>query len=164
MDNLTEVSRLTQTSAIVVHHYGKPGREGGGGGDQTRWASSIQDWADTLLGYSPKKNDDLLLRNLDFFKVRCGPEPRPLILARDKETFLHRVFEGDTICSPAKVVSILEDLGGEAEWKILVRAIQSAVGCQERRAREFLQEAVTYGYVLAEGHPQDSRKKVFKIV
>lgn len=164
MDNLTEISRRTGTTAIVVHHYGKPGKDGAGGADQTRGASSIQDWADTLLGYSPKKSDELLLRNLDFFKVRCGPEVKPLILARDKETFLHHVSEGDTLCSPAKVTAIIEGFGGQMERKTLLRAIQSAVGCAERRAREFLDEAITYDYVRAEDHPTDARKKIYKNV
>jgi hypothetical protein len=164
MDNLTEIARCTGTAAVVVHHYGKPGKEEIAGMYRTRGASSIRDWADTLLGFSRKKHDDLVLRKLVFLKVRNGPEPKPLVLARDKETFLHRVSDGDTVCSPGKVRTILEGLSGQVERKELLRAIQAAVGCQERRARDFLQDAVKFDYVRSQEHPDDSRKKIYRVV
>jgi KaiC/GvpD/RAD55 family RecA-like ATPase len=163
MDNLTEINRRTGTTAIVVHHYGKPGKEEAAGMYRTRGASSIRDWADTLLGFSRKNHEDLVLRSLQFIKVRNGPEPKLIILSRDKESFLHQVSDGDTICSPAKVRAILEGFGGQAERKKLLRAIQAAVGCQERRARDFLQDAINQGSIRVEDHPTDKRMKIYKV-
>lgn len=163
LDDLTEINRRTQTTAVVVHHYGKPGREEVPGTYRTRGASSIRDWADTLIGFSRRKHDELVLRNLEFLKVRNGPEPKPLILVRDKETFLHRVSDGGTICPPARVRGMLEDFGGQAEREKLLRAIQKAVGCQERRARDFLRDAINQGSIRVEDHPTDKRKKIYKI-
>jgi len=79
-------------------------------------------------------------------------------------TFLHRVSDWETICPPGKIVTILEEFGGLAERTVLLRAIQAAVGCKERRARDFLSNAATAGYVQGNDHPKDSRKKIFKIV
>jgi predicted ATP-dependent serine protease len=166
MGQLTKISRRTATTAIVVHHYGKPGKEEIEGKYRVRGATSIRDWADTVLGYSYHKNEeDLILRNLDFLKIRHGAPLKPLILERDKETFLQRVSDGGTLCSPARVVTILmEKLGGEAEQKDLVMAIQRAVGCQESRARDFLNNAERYGYVVREIDPGDKRKKICRAV
>ena len=164
MDNLTEINRRTQTTAIVVHHYGKPGKEDAGGQYRTRGASSIKDWADTLLGFSRQKSHDQILRKLEFLKVRNGPEPKPLILARDKETFLSRVNDEERLCSPAMVRGLVEGSGGQVGHEELVKAIQHASGCKNRRAREFLQEAITFGYVLSEDHPTDKRKKIYRAV
>jgi len=164
LDNLTEVGRRTGTSAILVHHYGKSGKEEMPGVYRTRGATAIRDWADTIIGFSRKKHNDLVLRTLEFFKVRNGPEPKPIVVSRDLETFLHHVTDGESLCSPAKVAAILEGLGGESGRSPLLRAIQSAVGCQERQAREFLYEAVKQRYVCDHGDPKDSRRKVYSIV
>jgi len=163
MDNLTEISRRSETTSIVIHHYGKPGKEEGGGAYRTRGASSIKDWADTLVGISRKQHDEKVLRKIDFLKVRHGPEPKPFILERDMQTFLHSVADGETLCSEAKVRAIVKDLGGEAERQEVLRAIQKAVGCQERRAREFLDTALELNYVKSKDHPTDGRKKIIKV-
>ena len=68
MDNLTEINRRTKTTTIVMHHYGKPGKEESGANYRTRGASSIRDSDDTLLGFSRQKSNDLVLRNLEFIK------------------------------------------------------------------------------------------------
>jgi archaellum biogenesis ATPase FlaH len=164
MDNLTEINRRTRTTAIVVHHYGKPGKEEVSGVYRTRGASSIRDWADTLIGFSRHKSNDLVLRDLEFLKVRNGPEPKPLILDRDKDTFLHRVSDGDTVCSPGRVRAIVEDLGGQAEREELLKAIQRAGGWQQRQAENYLQNAVTFGHIIGKPHPEDGRKKIYEIV
>ena len=164
MDNLTETNRRTRTTAIVVHHYGKPGKEEVSGVYRTRGASSIRDWADTLIGFSRHKSDELVLRDLEFLKVRNGPEPKPLILERDKDTFLHRVSDGGTVCSPGRVRAIVEGFGGQVERQPLIRGIQAAVGCQERRASDYLQGAITYGYVRSSPDPLDARKTIYEVV
>lgn len=162
MDNLTEINRRTQTTAIIVHHYGKPGKEDAGGQYRTRGASSIRDWADTLLGFSRQKSNDQILRKLEFLKVRNGPEPKPLILARDKETFLSRVNDEERLCSPATIRSLIKGFGGQVGHDDLVGAIQHAGGYKERRAREFLQKAIDFGYVVSENDPNDKRKKIYR--
>jgi hypothetical protein len=146
----------------VVHHYGKPGREETAGVYRTRGASSIRDWADTLLGFSRKKGDTIL-RTLTFDKVRNGPEPKPITLERDKETFLHSLVDEVEICPPGRVRAILAQLGGRVEsQEKLLQAIVSETECSIRRARHFIKQAVSHGSITCDQHPTDSRKQVFE--
>ena len=63
LDNLTEINRKTGTTAIVIHHFGKP-TENSITAHRTRGASSIKDWADTLLAVTRKKHEHKTLRLL----------------------------------------------------------------------------------------------------
>ncbi len=157
LDNITEVNRKTGAASIILHHYGKPSSDSDAA-HRTRGASSIKDWADTLIGVSRKKGDTIL-RTLDFIKVRNGPEPKPMILERSKETFLHSVVSDEDTCPPAKVRAILEQLGGRVEsQERLLKAIIQATDCNRRRARHFITQAVERGSISCEEHPTDNRK------
>jgi len=161
MDNLTQISRRTNTSSIVVHHYGKPSKDDSGNGYRTRGASSIKDWCDTLIGVSRQKGETIL-RTLDFVKVRNGPEPKSVTLERNKETFVHFLVDQEEICPPGKVKAILARLGGRVEsQEELLKAIMEETDCGVRRARHFVKQAVSTGAIISEPHPTDSRKVIY---
>ncbi len=161
LDNLSEINRKTGAASIVVHHYGKPTAETAMA-HRTRGASSIRDWCDTLIGVSRGKGE-AIVRTLDFIKVRNGPEPKRLVLERSKENFLHTVTDDADVCPPEKVRAILASLGGCVEGQERLRAaIMAEVGCKERRARHFINQAVDRGSIICEDHPADSRKKIYR--
>jgi hypothetical protein len=146
---------------LVVHHYGKPDKDGRADSHQTRGASSIKDWCDTLLGVSRQKGEQIL-RKLEFIKVRNGPEPKPVTLERDKDSFIHRVIEDDDLCLPGKVRTILESLGGEIKGQgDLIKAIMEDTGCKDRRARHFIKQALEQYAILQRDDEKDKRMKIY---
>lgn len=139
----------------------KPPSSENSGTQRTRGASSIKDWADTLLGVS-KKRGETILRSIEFLKVRNGPEPKTLTLERNKENFLHKVINADDFCPPERVAAILESLGGRVEGQeLLKKAIISEVDCKERRARHFISQALSRATICCETNPEDSRKRIY---
>ncbi len=155
LDSLTEVNAKCGTSCILIHHFGKPS-EGQANRYRTRGAQSIIDWAVTAAGFINKPHEHRVLRTLEFFKVRDGAMPKPLLLERD-ENFLMTRIEEDTLCPPHKVKEILEDMGGEVDRQgTLVQAITQEVGCSPRSARTFIKRAaemkVITGKTRGNGH------------
>jgi DNA primase catalytic core len=160
LDNLTEINRRTGTTAMLIHHFGKP-NENTTTAHRTRGASSIKDWADTLVAVTRKKHEHRILRLVEFIKVRNGPERKPMLIERD-ENFLHHITEEDMLCPPEKVREILTGLGGHIEGQEpLKQAIIEAVGCSPRSAATFISLAVERGTIRAEPNPVDSRKKIY---
>ena len=160
LDTITEINDRTGAAAVLVHHYGKPGGDNNTA-HRTRGASSIRDWADTLVGVSRRKADTIL-RTLDFVKVRNGPEPNPILLERCKETFLHTPTVDEGLCPPEKVRKILESLGCRVEGQSeLKRKIIAEVNCGEVRARHLIHQAIARGEIDSEPHPTDSRKRIY---
>jgi DNA primase catalytic core len=162
LDNITEINRNLGTTATIVHHFGKP-TENSPTAHRTRGASSIRDWADTLLALTRKKHEQKILRLLEFIKVRNGPEPKPILLERN-ENFLHRATEEDILCPPEKVKAILEAQGGRVEGQAQLReAIIKETGCGDRRARDFISLAIERRVIICEPDPKDSRKKIYAV-
>lgn len=164
LDSFTEINHKAKTSCMVLHHYGKPNPDRPAG-FQLRGASSIKDWADTVLGFEIKKHEHMTLREIRFIKVRNGPWHKPILLVRDKDSFLHDVIEEDTLCPPLKVREILEDIGGKADSKkILIDAIVERIGCVKRSAGKFINAAVKRGSILEIDHGAGKGKgKEFEI-
>jgi hypothetical protein len=162
LDNITSINRETDTTAILIHHFGKP-TEHSVTAHRTRGASSIRDWADTLLAVTRKKHEHKTLRLLEFIKVRNGMEPKPILLERD-ENFLHHVTEEDMLCTPEKVKIILEAMGGKIEGQEpLKTAIMETTGCGEQSARTYIKLAVERRVISCDSHPQDARKKIYHV-
>lgn len=141
LDTFTEINIKAGTSCIVIHHFGKP-TEGQKNRYRIRGAQSIMDWAFTAMGFMAKAHESRILRTLEFFKVRDGATPKPMLLDRD-ENFLLIPIEEDTLCPPAKVREILQDLGGEVEKQgDLIKAIMNEVDCCPRSAKTYIHRAV----------------------
>lgn len=142
LDTVTEINHKAGTTAVVVDHFGKPPENGSTVEHRLRGASSKKDWADSLLAVVPRKSDKHILRELHFLKVRSGPQPRPVILERNKN-FIHSVTHEDTLCPTWQVAEILRDLGGSVDRQgPLVEAIIEATGCTDRSAQQFIRNAV----------------------
>jgi RecA-family ATPase len=142
LDTITEINRKANTSAIILHHWGKP-QEGREEEYRLRGAISIKDWADTLIQMTRKKHKSKILHYLTFTKIRNGPEQRPILIHADKKYFTHDVIEEDTLANPQKVAEILENLGGQVETQAeLKEAIIQEVGCSEKTAKNYIKNAV----------------------
>jgi len=142
LDTITHINREAGTSAILVHHFGKP-TEGYELNHRIRGASSIRDWADTIITITKKPHSHKILRKLTFTKVRNGPEHPPILLQRDTKYFTHSVVEEETLVSPYKVAEILQSLGGRIESQTqLIEAIAEETGCGKRSAVKYIKEAV----------------------
>lgn len=135
LDNITHISRETGCAAIVVHHYGKPVKERDDA-YRLRGASSIKDWADTVISMTRKKHEEKDLFLLRFDKVRHGIKPKPFLCERN-DNFVSIKTEEDAMITPKEVQDILMgELGGEAETKVeLVRALRQGFDCGESTAR-----------------------------
>ncbi|MFZ5448166.1 MAG: AAA family ATPase [Thermodesulfobacteriota bacterium] len=162
LDSITEINRKANVTSIVLHHFGKP-VEGMNNSHRTRGASSIRDWADTLITLNKKPHEHKILRKLDFVKVRNGPELKPILLERD-ECFLHHITEEDVMCSPEQVKAILTALGGQVDGQgKLLEAIIEAVNCTERSAVSYIKIAVDRGFIRAEINPRNKRMKRYVV-
>jgi hypothetical protein len=147
LDCLTEINVKAGTSCIVVHHFGKPGENSQDNRYRTRGASSIMDWGVTSMGFIVKPHETKTLRLLEFYKVRDGKKPKPILLERD-ENFLLTITDEGTLCSPAKVKEILESLGGMVDRQAtLIQAIMDEVKCGRRSAVTYIHRAVEMGSI-----------------
>lgn len=160
LDTITGINRTLGVTAIVVHHFGKPG-DATSNAYRTRGASSIKDWADTLVTLIRKKHEHKTLRLLEFVKVRNGPEPKPILLERD-EFFLHWPVEDDVLCPPEKVAEIIRDCGGSVEgFGKLKELIAGEVGCSLRSAASYIKTAIERGFVSCHEHPDHKQKRIY---
>ena len=163
LDRVTGLCRQAHCAAAVVHHFGKP--QAGQSAEDTRHgirgASSILDWADTALTLTEKKHEELILRRLEFVKLRNGKPIRPLLLQRDPESLLHTVVaEEGVLCGAARVKSILRDLGGEVDSKsALVSEIMKQTGASQATAYRVVDEAIN-GKLIREAHGEGRKTRL----
>ena len=141
LDAITEINRKTNSSSIVIHHFGKPSQDQNAA-HRARGASSVRDWCDTMAHLLRKPNEHRILRTLEFVKVRNGPEHRPILLERT-ENFLHIQTEDDMKVTPGQVRETLNAMGGTVRGQVaLSKAIEEKHNCSERSARTYIREAV----------------------
>lgn len=165
LDSVTEISRHTGAASIVIHHFGKPQKDDDRPAVyRTRGGSSIRDWADTLIALTHKKHERKILRQIEFCKVRNGPEPASLVIERDKETFLSRLVEGDTVCTPGLIRSVIESTGGRIVGQsALIEGILQKVQCSKKTAGNGIREAVRLRAIMEESDPTHAQRKVYRI-
>ncbi|RJR35115.1 MAG: hypothetical protein C4576_25500 [Desulfobacteraceae bacterium] len=160
LDSLTDVNIKAGTSCIVIHHFGKPGEGMQENRYRTRGASSIMDWGVTSMGFIVKPHETKTLRQLEFYKVRDGKKPKPILLEQD-ENFLLSIADEGTLCSPVRVREILKGMGGEAErQKVLIEAIMKQVNCSGRSAATYIRRAVEMKEIK-EVNPGNGRPKSY---
>jgi hypothetical protein len=123
----------------VVHHEGKPAE-----GKSTKWrfrgASSIRDWADTMLGYQHKAHNSKVLRTITFDKIRHGPDRRGLVLERDGN-FIHSIFDEDSPVQMSLVAEVIMELGGEAKKAQVALKIKEYTGCSRATAYRVIDQS-----------------------
>jgi len=132
LDSLTAISRQTGCAWIVLHHHGKPSKDKKW---EFRGASSIRDWADTMVALLPRPTPDhsKVLRLLRFDKIRHGPGRPDILFERDRN-FCHLLSEEELKAPASFVVKILRELGGNVPLNELAKAIGEAAGISKATA------------------------------
>jgi archaellum biogenesis ATPase FlaH len=146
LDGLTAISRATGVAWMVLHHHGKPSKDKKNTKWEFRGATSIRDWADTMVALLPKpqKGSNKIVRLLRFDKVRHGPERSDLLLERD-QLFCHLVSEEEIKAPPSAVVEVLQELGGRRRLNELAQAIGERTGACSRTAYRAIDRACGRG-------------------
>ena len=148
LNGLTEISIATGCSWVVLHHEGKPSD-----GKLDKWrfrgASSIRDWADTMIGLTHKPNSEgKVWRQLNFDKMRHGRELSSLLLERD-ENFCHRIVPENTLVPLSLIADFMDELGGKCRGKTpLIKKIVQFIGCEQSTASRAVDMAM--GKVISE--------------
>jgi RecA-family ATPase len=154
LDAATYLNRKTGAASIFVHHFGQPGKKG----DEIplryrlRGASAIRDWADTIvtLRATGKAENPGPGRQLDYIKIRNGPQRAPLYLERDRN-FVHQVTQDSRKASPMTVASIVSEHQGEHGFQgsqnDLIKLVIDAVECSTGTAYSAIKEAIQDGYI-----------------
>jgi RecA-family ATPase len=155
LDSITHLNRATGAASIVIHHFGQPSAKKQ---DEIplryrlRGASSIRDWADTIvtLRATGKAENPGSGRQLDYIKIRNGPQRAPLYLERDRN-FVHQVTQDSRKASPMTVASIVSEHQGEHGFQgsqnDLIKLVIDAVECSTGTAYSAIKEAIQDGYI-----------------
>ena len=142
LNGLTGISVAIGCSWIVLHHEGKPSD-----GKLDKWrfrgASSIRDWADTMIGLTHKPNSEgKVWRQLNFDKMRHGKELPSLLLERD-ENFCHTIVPENTLIPMSLIADLLDELGGKCRGKSpLIKKIVQFIGCDQTTASRAVEMAI----------------------
>lgn len=143
LDVLSNINARLKTSCIIIHHFGKPGENPSANRYRIRGATSITDWPYTVITLTRKPNEERVLRQIEFTKVRDGATPKPFLVERNPITFIHTYTEEETLASPQKVREVLEGLGGIVETqKAFKESIIEATGCGGKTAWAAIKNAV----------------------
>lgn len=135
LDHLTDISREMNCAWIVVHHEGKPGEQNRAHRWRFRGASSIRDWADTMIGLLVKEDEQRILRTLSFDKIRHGPRQRAMILERNKRYWTYEMSEEGSKVPMSAVAEALAMLGGWCKGKNpLVQKLIEITSCARKTA------------------------------
>jgi hypothetical protein len=150
LDILTDFNAELGTACIVIHHFGKPGENFIENFYRIRGASSIMDWAYTVITFTKKPHEEKTLRKLEFVKVRDGRQPKPFLVERDPDTFLCRYYDEESLVSPTMVRMILEnDFNGTVDrQRDLVRALMDKAQCCDRTAAAAIRRAVEFKQIF----------------
>lgn len=151
LDGITYLNRKTGAASIVIHHFGQPGKAG----EEIplryrmRGASSIRDWADTIvtLRHIRKGDNPGHGRVLDFIKIRNGPQRSPYYLHRNKY-FIHEVADENRRVPMQLVKQVVRRHGKECgSQNDLIARIRERTECGRRCAFDAIKEAQNLGYI-----------------
>ena len=163
LDVLSNINAKLKTSCILIHHFGKPGENPSANRYRIRGASSITDWPYTVVTITRKPHEEKELRRIEFTKVRDGATPKPFLVERNPETFIHKYTEEDTLVPPQVVADTLEGLGCVVDsQRDLVQAIVRERNCGEKTARAAIGKAVEMRQIL-ETKGKNARSKGYRI-
>jgi RecA-family ATPase len=154
LDAATYLNRKTGAASIVIHHFGQPGKQG----EEIplryrlRGASAIRDWADTIitLRTTSKAENPGQGRQLDYIKIRNGPQRAPLYLERNRN-FIHQVTQDSRKASPLVVANVVSEHQGkdgfQGSQNELIRLVMDAAECSTGTAYSAVKEAIQDGYI-----------------
>ena len=141
---IDKIKRTTGAAVVLVHHFSKSADRKGK--HRLRGASSIYDWADTVIELSAGSPANML--KAKFLKSRYGNLLPDIYLKRD-DNFVHQVVEDKAKCPPEKVREVLEnEFNGQCNrQKDLVDKICQEIECSEKTARAGVKLAVKRGVI-----------------
>lgn len=153
LDCISYLNHKTGAASIVIHHFGQPASKQK---DEIplryrlRGASSIRDWADTIItlrATGEKKERLGSSRMLDFIKIRNGPPRAPLYLERNGN-FVHTLTEEQRTVPLALVKEIVKHQGKEIDSQNqLIKEIRKRVDCSRGSAFNAIRECMELGYI-----------------
>ena len=156
---LDSIRYQTDVAVILVHHFSKS--EGRFGKYRMRGASTITDWADTIIElYRNHKNNE---RKINFLKARNGAgldgTSIPLKL---NQYLLHEVAQDQSKCTVDDVVRVLKMVfKGDCKKKgDLVNRLCKDKKCSEKTAANAIKKAIKKGTVK---EIQDGKRKRIKL-
>lgn len=142
LDHLTDISREMGCAWIVIHHEGKPGEINRAHRWRFRGATSIRDWADTMIGLLVKEDERRIMRTLSFDKIRHGPRQRAIVLERNKRFWTCEASEEDVRAPMSAVAEALAMLGGWCRGKKpLVEKLIELTSCSRMTAYRAIEMA-----------------------
>ena len=158
LSTIDKIKSKTGAGVVLVHHFSKSADKKGK--HRLRGASSIYDWADTVIELSAGSPANML--KVKILKLRNGAPLSDIYLKRD-DNFIHQVVEDKSKCPPDKVREVLEnEFNGECkQQKDLVDKICKKIGCSEKTARAGVKLAVKRG-VIKEAKT-DGKSKGYRI-
>ncbi len=166
LDHVTFINRALGVTSIVIDHFNKP-KEGSKDdvAYRLRGASSKRDWADTFVTLSREKHATRLLRKLEFHKVRNGPEPKPIVIERDKNSFLSSIYGCDVIYPSSKIRALVEGSEGScvgSQGK-LCDLIAAEVKGSRTQIIASIERAVADGVIRETKDPNHSQRLIYDV-
>lgn len=155
LDCIKYLNSKTGAASIVIHHFGQPAAKKQ---DEIplryrlRGASAIRDWADTIitLRTTSKAENPGPERQLDFIKIRNGPQRAPIYLERDSN-FAHLVTHDSRKASPVTVANVVSEHQKEhgfcGSQNDLIKLVKEAAECSTGTAHTAVKEALRDGYI-----------------
>ena len=155
---IDQIKGKTGAAVVLVHHFSKSADKKGK--HRLRGASSIYDWADTVIELSAASPANML--KAKFLKLRNGAPLQDIHLKRNGN-FIHEVVDDKTKCPPEKVREILEnELNGQCkQQKDLVEKLVKDTGSSDKTVRAGIKLAVKRGVILEVS--TDGKSKGYKV-
>lgn len=150
LDQITKINRKCQCASVVIHHFSQPASDPK---DEVplryrlRGASSIRDWADTIvvLQATGQSDNPGPGRKLTFTKIRNGPRRPPIFLERDRN-FVHHRTDDKRKATAVTVIDVIKTHGEEDYYQgsqnELCALIEEAAGCSKPVAIRAIKEAI----------------------
>jgi archaellum biogenesis ATPase FlaH len=144
LSKIDKIKSKTGAAVVLVHHFSKSADKKGK--HRLRGASSIYDWADTVIELSAGSPANMLKAKI--LKLRNGAPLSDIYLKRD-DNFIHQVVEDKSKCPPDKVREVLEnEFNGECkQQKELVDKLCKVTDSSDKTARAGVKLAVKRGVI-----------------
>lgn len=141
---IDQIKGKTGAAVVLVHHFSKSTDKKGK--HRIRGATTISDWADTVIELSAGVPANQL--KAKFLKLRNGAPLQDIHLKRN-DNFIHEVVEDKAKCPPEKVKEILEsEFNGQCkQQKDLVEKLAKETGSSEKTVRAGIKLAVKRGVI-----------------
>ena len=158
LKRLNRIKHKAHVAVILVHHFSKAADRKGQ--YRLRGASTIFDWADTVIELSGKGHGNE--RTVKFLKTKFGKRREDIHLLRD-QNFIHQVVEEKSKCTTKDVVTVLKKkFSGACDKKgQLVNALTKKTNCSESTASKAIRKALKEGKIREE---RKGKKKSVKLV